>query len=256
MLAVPRLTNSFRGIEHAGESTIGNFSTWGKAKGVLHSPTTSPWSFSISRARLQHHTVDPLCRGELSQLSILRPPRSLRACTPHSDDTLHSPRMASTYVWLTRCIPAFSVVFCFTLLFTSLIISPYGKGESGNHTGEATIPQLILSVYTVLLHILSIVFPVRVCWSMRDVLKKMREAGNDMPSGRRPRVQSIGEKGSEQIPVPLFVIILPAYKEEMATLEETLRVLASHLQARASYHVRTLCRPMPLVVSLLCVRQF
>lgn len=149
--------------------------------------------------------------------------------------------MASTYVWLTRCIPAFSVIGVFVLLVSSLIISPYGKGQSGNHTGEATIPQLILSVYTVLLHILSIVFPIRVCWSMRDVLKNIREAVNDVPGGRRPRVQSINnEKATEQLPVPLFVIILPAYKEEMATLEETLRVLASHLQARTRYHVRVL----------------
>ncbi|KAF2772456.1 hypothetical protein EJ03DRAFT_266627 [Teratosphaeria nubilosa] len=38
-------------------------------------------------------------------------------------------------------------------------------------------------------------------------------------------------------PTPLFVILLPAYKEEMATLEETLRVLASHPQAKHSYHI-------------------
>ncbi|KAF2173915.1 hypothetical protein M409DRAFT_62133 [Zasmidium cellare ATCC 36951] len=146
--------------------------------------------------------------------------------------------MAGTYVWLTRCIPGFSVVGVFVLLVSALVISPYGKGEKGNHTGEATIPQLILSVYTVFLHILSIVFPIRVCWAMKDVLKNVREAGNDMPSGRRPRVQSINkEKDDKRLPVPLFVIILPAYKEEMATLEETLRVMASHLQARTSYHV-------------------
>lgn len=149
--------------------------------------------------------------------------------------------MASTYVWLTRSIPGFSVILVFALLVSSLIISPYGKGEAGHRTGEATTSQLILSAYTVLLHVLSIVFPVRVCWAMRDVLKNMREAGSDMPSGRRPRVQSIkDEKTSEQLPVPLFAIILPAYKEEVATLEETLRVLASHMQARASYHVRLL----------------
>lgn len=149
--------------------------------------------------------------------------------------------MPSTYLWFTRCIPGFTVLGVFALLISALIISPYGKGEKGKHAGDATFSQLILSVYTVFLHILSIVFPIRVCWSMRDVLRNMREAGNDMPTGRRPRVQSINKEHQEkELPVPLFVIILPAYKEENATLEETLRVMASHMQARTSYHVGTL----------------
>jgi len=45
------------------------------------------------------------------------------------------------------------------------------------------------------------------------------------------------DSGTFEEPVPLFLIILPAYKEEMSTLEDTLKVLASHTQARASYHV-------------------
>ncbi|CAK4024836.1 hypothetical protein AC578_2731 [Lecanosticta acicola] len=145
---------------------------------------------------------------------------------------------ATPYVWTTRCIPAFSICLVAVLLVFSFLINPYGKGEAGNHHGEATIAQTILSVYTVLLHLLSIVFPARVCLSMAHVLKKTRETLQDLPSGRRPRVQSVqNEEKAVQVPVPLFAIILPAYKEEMATLEETLRVLASHTQARQSYHV-------------------
>lgn len=37
--------------------------------------------------------------------------------------------------------------------------------------------------------------------------------------------------------VPIFVIILPPYKEIMSTIKEMLRALASHAQARQSYHV-------------------
>lgn len=147
--------------------------------------------------------------------------------------------MASTYVWATRCIPAFSCIAVGILLVLSFLVSPFGKGTPGKHNGEATVPQLILSGYTVLLHLLSIAFPVRVCWAMRDVLKKMREAIVDTPIRSRGRSQSVKTEKHEEVghPVPLFIIILPAYKEDMSTLEETLRVLAAHTQARSSYHV-------------------
>lgn len=159
---------------------------------------------------------------------------------PNSVDSAFT--MASKYVWTTRSIPAFSICLVAVLLVLSFCISPYGIGEAGKHNGKATTAQIILSVYTVFLHILSIVFPARVCLSMAHILKKMRETLQDLPSGRRRRVQSIvNEEKEVQSPVPLFAIILPAYKEEIATLEETLRVLASHTQARQSYHVRICC---------------
>ncbi|EME80830.1 uncharacterized protein MYCFIDRAFT_20982, partial [Pseudocercospora fijiensis CIRAD86] len=141
--------------------------------------------------------------------------------------------------WATRCIPAFSCIAVFILLVLSFLISPFGKGTPGKHNGEATVPQLILSGYTVLLHLLSIAFPVRVCWAMRDVLKKMREAIVDTPIRSSARSLSIKTENKEEIghPVPLFIIILPAYKEDMSTLEETLRVLGAHSQARSSYHL-------------------
>ncbi|KAK4614109.1 hypothetical protein CLAFUW4_08867 [Fulvia fulva] len=146
--------------------------------------------------------------------------------------------MASMYAWTTRCIPAFSCMALGVLLVFSFIISPYGKGESGHHNGEATISQSILAFWTVFLHILSIIFPLRVIWSIRNVITKIRESAIDLPIGRGrglPKVKSKEEK--EVIPTPLFVIILPAYKEEMSTLEETLKVLASHDQAAESFHV-------------------
>lgn len=82
-------------------------------------------------------------------------------------------------------------------------------------------------------------FPLRVCWAVYDILSKMKKMASTAPHQRRRRVTSI--KGDESLPpspVPLFAIILPAYKEEMETLEETLQVLASHPQATYSYDVR------------------
>lgn len=146
--------------------------------------------------------------------------------------------MASTYVWTTRCIPAFSICSVVALLLCSFIISPYGKAESGRHRGQATFPQLILSCYTVFCHIMSIAFPVRVCWAIRDVIDRTRKSALEIPNTTRHRAYSMKrDSGTFEEPVPLFLIILPAYKEEMSTLEDTLKVLASHTQARASYHV-------------------
>ena len=45
------------------------------------------------------------------------------------------------------------------------------------------------------------------------------------------------DKGTIEKTNLLFAIIIPAYKEDVETLSGTLRVLASHPQARHSYHV-------------------
>lgn len=146
--------------------------------------------------------------------------------------------MTSAYVWTTRCIPAFSIIALFALLIAALAIEPYGKGEKGSHTGEATTAQKILAFYAVLLHIISISFPARAVWAISDLTRRIRDAAAIAPVARRRRVASIkNDEGLITFPVPLFVIIIPAYKEDMDTLETTLRVLASHPQARHCYHV-------------------
>jgi hypothetical protein len=148
-----------------------------------------------------------------------------------------------TYKWITRAIPAWSVCFIATILIFSFLVNPYGKGTPGKRHGAATPWQLVLSLYTVALHILSIVFPARVFLALGDVIKHVREVAEQKESPKSRKTQVIRtEKGSETFPLPVFVIILPAYKEEMNTLEETLRVLAWHPQARHSYHVRIRCR--------------
>ena len=147
----------------------------------------------------------------------------------------------SYYAWITRCVPAFSICAVAILLVLALIVQPYGREEEGRYNGKTTWAQLVLSVYTVLLHIMSIAFPLRVCWSMIDMNRRMRDAAALMPNTRRRGAGSVkSDEGDFTFPVPLFVIIIPAYKEEVETLEMTLRVLASHSQARHCYHV---CHP-------------
>lgn len=147
--------------------------------------------------------------------------------------------MGYKFGYITRITPAISVVFIATLLVYSFVVQPYGKGEPGRHHGKATPWQIMLSAYTVILHIMSVMFPARVCWALGDVMEHIKKhaAIQDRPK-RRMTQTARSEKGMVTYPMPLFVIILPAYKEEMSTLEETLRVLGSHPQARHSYHVR------------------
>jgi hypothetical protein len=181
------------------------------------------------------------CYGTLPPFALsLFPPCSLLDVTHSTTQSFAPPPLAmSYYAWFTRCIPAFSICAVAILLVLALIVQPHGREEEGRYNGETTWAQLVLSVYTVLLHIMSIAFPVRVCWSMVDMIRRMKDATAIMPNTRRRRVASLksSDEGDFTFPVPLFVIIIPAYKEEVETLEMTLRVLASHSQARHCYHV-------------------
>lgn len=147
--------------------------------------------------------------------------------------------MAGFYAWATRCIPALSICLVLALSFFGFVVSPFGKIENGDHAGEATVSQLVLTGYILFLHVLSVVYPLRACCSVRDVTKRMKETATLSPSSQSEPVPAVNnEKGEMQSAWPIFAIILPAYKEEVSTLEETLRVLASHPRAHQSYHVR------------------
>ncbi|KAI7349720.1 hypothetical protein KC320_g5922 [Hortaea werneckii] len=147
---------------------------------------------------------------------------------------------AGTYIYITRIIPALSLLVLLTIIIFSLVIEPYGQNSSSRPSGPAaaTSWQLVLSAYTVLLHFMSIAFPTRVCWAMGDVIRHMKELAIIKDSPKKRRGQNLKrDRGSVVLQIPMFVIILPAYKEEITTLEETLRILASHPRARQSYHI-------------------
>ena len=149
---------------------------------------------------------------------------------------------AGTYIYITRIIPALSVLALVTVIIFSFVIEPYGHGQNSSSQfhdpAAATSWQLALSAYTILLHLMSIAFPARVCWAMGDVIRHLKESASIKDSPKKRRGQTLrGDRGSTALQIPMFVIILPAYKEEITTLEETLRVLASHPRAQQSYHV-------------------
>jgi len=145
------------------------------------------------------------------------------------------------------------------------------KPERGRHhhfRPQITNSQLALVYYTILIHILGLIFPVRLCWATRSVIKNLKSAQYQTTRRRRPspKVQfsttesdlgyedSITSECSEseiemvsessfttdseyEDELLVHTIILPNYKEEMDTLRETLEVLASHQLARSSYEV-------------------
>lgn len=146
--------------------------------------------------------------------------------------------MGLTYPYLTRIVPALSLIGVLILLVCSFIVAPYGRVRNGEHHGEATKSQLILAVYTIILHVLSVMFAVRVCWSMGDVINGINENANVVEKPRRRKSQA--SKNTRVVNLhsgPTFVVIIPAYKEDIETLQETIAVLASHPRARCSYHV-------------------
>ena len=139
-----------------------------------------------------------------------------------------------------RIVPALALTSLAVLLTLSLVVNPFGETANGPHHGEATIWQWILSVYLVALHALSVMFPVRLCYSLSHVVERMTNAAiitydkekNEYRTAPSERTRSLAKVASS-----LFVIIIPAYKEDVETLRSTLRVLAAHPQARFCYHV-------------------
>ena len=146
----------------------------------------------------------------------------------------------NAWCYATRIVPALSVIILAILMILSFIAKPFGRGEKYNHQGEATIGQWLLSAYLVVLHAASLVFPVRVCYSLSHVMKKINESATVSYDKEKNSYQSGSldqTKGSMNGPSLLFVLIIPAYKEDLDTMETTLRVLSRHSQAKC-YHVR------------------
>lgn len=150
---------------------------------------------------------------------------------------------ASTYAYLTRCIPAISVLGVLFLLFVSLIVAPNTKQDGSRLGAAAATSQLVLAVYTLFIHIAPVLFPARLCWAIGDVMKRMKESVAVAEAYKKQTLEK-GEAASSL----KFVIIIPAYKESVETMEETLKVLGSHWQARSAYHVRSIFTPVSLIL--------
>lgn len=131
------------------------------------------------------------------------------------------------------------------------------------------LAQKAFIIYTVLLHVHTFGFTIRLAWSISRTLQSTKEvfqrrlATSPFPSPKptRPEYQLYSDAPPSPVSLPdatissfdkkdfitvheltekelIHAIILPNYCEDLHTLETTLKVLASHPRAKSQYEVR------------------
>lgn len=169
--------------------------------------------------------------------------------------------MSSFSHYLLRCTPALSAVA--TLLLTAAAFTdfpaflfpcsnPIARREAA--ASSWTITQAVWCFYVLLLHWLTWHYNVRLCWAMFTVTGHIREAAESTqqlnekvrpdftacekiaPLAQHAPLQAGAEQQLMDDSI-IHVIMLPAYREDVDTLEETLDVFASHTRAKTTYYV-------------------
>jgi hypothetical protein len=140
--------------------------------------------------------------------------------------------MGVYYQWLLRCVPGWTIVLLVILVECSL-----GLGESTYRYFyrlppqrphfDPLIPQIAFSCYTLLLHTIALIFPLRLARACSVATRAIKDC-----HGRAEPASSTNGR------TVVMAILIPAYKESIDTMRETLDVLASHEGAAQSYDVR------------------
>ena len=136
------------------------------------------------------------------------------------------------------------------------------KYDDGKLRKQITNGQLVYVYYTLFVHFLGVLFPLRLCWATRSMIRNLKmvaiqqqasllrasssksrkgsEVGYDDPvdsdSSDSMELSTLNDNDWDEKPL-VHAIILPNYKEDLDTLRETLDVLACHPQASSSYEV-------------------
>lgn len=161
--------------------------------------------------------------------------------------------MPAFLTWLTRCLPGLSSILLIVLIECALrpLQTVWMQFEYPSFlltTNNSVVAQLTFITYSLFLHVLALLFPLRLCLAARTATEEIQRAHSDTDSATAtaPSDPSGGEQewtrlddvaGSDTHGQIIMAIILPSYKEEIAVLEDTLRVLASHRLAQSSYDV-------------------
>ncbi|KAL4882192.1 glycosyl transferase family group 2-domain-containing protein [Aspergillus karnatakaensis] len=170
--------------------------------------------------------------------------------------------------WASRCLPGFSIIALIILLVLSSVDvipgwkrPPIRDGLPGDSPLALNLAQTIFIVYTILVHLNTFFFTVRLSWALSyadsqtsKVLKRRNDvstptssapssprlSGDPFATGYTTRLDSkrpqswIVEVAEAEI---THAIILPNYNEDIDTLRTTLDVLASHPRARTQYEI-------------------
>lgn len=131
-----------------------------------------------------------------------------------------------------RIAPALALIALLLLLWKSLasLVESQRLPPEEDKPPNASFWQCLLAAYLILLHIITASIPLRAFRALGYVISKTEEKARDLSPLQSLPMQSL----------LIFAIIIPAYKETVDTLGETLGILASHPHAQACYDVRLL----------------
>jgi hypothetical protein len=139
--------------------------------------------------------------------------------------------------WIVRCTPFFSVSILLLLICSSLLWQPFGARTHGRHEGQATHTQRFLAFYIVLLHLAAWWFPIRLCWALFDLLRKLERTATEYVPYQVENHYNNARNAHKSHGTTMHAILLPNYKEDIETLSDTLRVLSAHPMAERAYDV-------------------
>lgn len=156
--------------------------------------------------------------------------------------------------WIVRCVPGLSVLVLLILVECSLQIVqteyislryPIDLVQKSN----PVFAEFMFITYSALLHVFALVFPLRLCWSAwraATLIETVHSARHNHGLPRRKETQRdlvLGDyldsksDNLESHKRTIQAIMIPSYQEDVAVLEDTLKVLASHKLASTSYDV-------------------
>lgn len=211
----------------------------------------------------------------------------------------------SVFAWVSRRVGGLSVVallaLCYwvlskdsTIVRHGFILEQQAKSAPSSDTTPQTTPAgiwtSVFAYYSLFIHSLVVLVPIRACCAIWDITKKMQRSSRNqlMQDYIRSAIQRRGSQASMSSSSTLtpdsvsassavselgdteleaytdgdalgqdtiiHAIIIPNYKEEMDTLKETLEVLASHPRACTSYDVR-IPQTLNFLGRFICARQ-
>lgn len=171
-----------------------------------------------------------------------------------------TPAFERFYLWVTRCIPGLMTCTFASLVALCLIDSRKHVVYYHRHPDAWPTPaQLFFISYGIILHLFALAFPIRLChaaWSITGEILQDQAGSSVRDSLQAPEVVDEKEskdttvsfdmvKGEVTTPEIIHAIMVPSYKEDISTLEDTLKVLASHAVAPKQYHVSLCSVPLP-----------
>ena len=120
-------------------------------------------------------------------------------------------------LWLQRCTPGVSSLLVLFLL---------------------TFSEGFFIFYAIFLHVIISAIPLRIFRGARLATQQMQAAldASQQESDKTGNQQDSSHQSSP--PELIHVSIIPSYKESIETLQDTLRILASHRLAKSTYDVR------------------